>query len=108
MAASQARQHDSATPLPSHIDIGSTDTGDVRLRCLYDPDWGSVILLRVTSDQPSEYFGSMVAADTRSPRLYLSGSEAWKVPTPEAREELRQDLISLLGDWRENRKAARR
>jgi hypothetical protein len=97
-----------ASPLPCHIDIGHLDTGSFRVRCLFDPDWGSVILLRTARDKPSEYFGSMVAADTATPRLYLTGPESWRLPTPEAREELRQDLIALLGDWREKQQADRR
>jgi hypothetical protein len=96
---------ESATPLPSHIELGRLDTGSFRVRCLYDPDWGSVILLRLATDRPTEYFGSMVAANTDSPRLYLTGPESWRLPTPEGREELRQDIIALLGDWREKQKA---
>jgi hypothetical protein len=98
---------DGAAPLPSHIDIGRLTTGSFGIRCLFDPDWGSVILLRLASGKPAEYFGSLVAADTASPRLYLTGPESWRLPTPEAREELRQDLIGLLGDWREKQGANR-
>ncbi|WP_100444264.1 hypothetical protein [Glycomyces xiaoerkulensis] len=87
-------------PAPEDIEVGVTVVGAVRLRCLLDPDWGSVLCFRVAPGELAQYVGVVTGLETGTPGLYLTDAGRWRFPTPEKRSELRRTVIDLYGDWK--------
>ncbi|WP_100448931.1 hypothetical protein [Glycomyces xiaoerkulensis] len=92
---------DRTSPAPEDIEVGLTVVGDVRVRCLFDPDWGSVICLRIAPGELAQYLGVVAGIETDGPNLYLAEAQRWRLPTPEHRQTLRRNVIDLYRRWRE-------
>ncbi|WP_100448578.1 hypothetical protein [Glycomyces xiaoerkulensis] len=90
-------------PQPEELEVGITVVGPIRLRCLFDPDWGSVLCLRIAPGEVAQYLGVVAGIETDSPNLHLIDKQRWRFPTPESREQLRQSVIALYRTWRYRR-----
>jgi hypothetical protein len=85
---------------PPETEIGVTVVGSTRIRCLLDPDWGSVMCFRIVPGELSAYLGVVTGPDTTTPNLHLVSEHRWRFPTPEAREALRQTVLGLYLTWK--------
>ena len=90
-------------PHPEETEIGITVVGSVRLRCVLDPEWVSVICFRIAPNEPSQYLGVVTGVETTSPYLHLITEESWRVPTPELRESMRSSVTDLYHRWKSGR-----
>ncbi|GAA2283907.1 hypothetical protein GCM10009853_043110 [Glycomyces scopariae] len=90
-------------PAPQEIEVGVEVVGSTRIRCLLDPDWGSVMCFRIAPGELSAYLGVLTGPDTATPNLHLVSEHGWRFPTPETREALRQTVLDLYRCWIENR-----
>jgi hypothetical protein len=91
------------SPAPEETEIGITVFGSTRIRCLLDPDWGSVMCFRIAPGELSTYIGVLTGPDTASSNLHLVSEYRWRFPTPEIREGLRQTVLDLYRNWRDRR-----
>ncbi|WP_157930510.1 hypothetical protein [Glycomyces xiaoerkulensis] len=96
-------QSDVPPAAPDDIEVGIILVGPTRVRCLFDPDWGSVLCLRIAPGELAQYLGVVAGMETDSPTLYLDGTSHWRFPTPELRERLRRQVIDLYGKWKQAR-----
>jgi hypothetical protein len=87
-------------PAPEEIEVGVIVAGGVRVRCLLDTDWGSVLLLRVAPGEVAQYLGVVASVDGDNPRLHIAVEQAWRLPTMERREELRRAVAKRYRDWK--------
>ncbi|MFG3338978.1 hypothetical protein [Glycomyces sp. NPDC048151] len=88
------------SPVPQDQEIGIVLVGSTRVRCILDPDWGSVMCFRIAPGELSDYLGVLTGPDTDSPNLHLVSESRWRFPTPELREGLRQSVYTLYQSWR--------
>jgi hypothetical protein len=91
------------SPTPQEIEVGITVVGSTRIRCLLDPDWGSVMCFRIAPGELSSYIGVLTGPETITSNLHLVSEYKWRFPTPEIRETLRQTVLSLYRNWRDQR-----
>lgn len=87
------------SPAPQEIEVGVTVVDSTRIRCLLDPDWGSVMCFRIAPGELSDYIGVLTGPGTDTPNLHLVSQYRWRFPTPEARETLRQAVLDLYRSW---------
>ncbi|GAB3644539.1 hypothetical protein [Glycomyces tarimensis] len=90
-------------PEPEETEVGITVVGSVRIRCVLDPEWVSVICLRVAPNEQSQYLGVVTGVDTDTPNLHLISKQSWRFPTPELRETMRREIVRLYRHWRQSR-----
>ncbi|GAB3226088.1 hypothetical protein GCM10027447_16050 [Glycomyces halotolerans] len=88
---------------PEEIEVGVSVVGAVRIRCLLDPDWVSVLCFRVSPNEPSQYLGVVTGVETDTPGLHLVDQHRWRFPTPELRQALRRRVIDLYRTWKQAR-----
>ena len=91
------------SPVPQEKEIGIVAVGSNRVRCILDPDWGSVMCFRIAPGELSDYLGVLTGPDTDTPNLHLVSESRRRFPTPELREEVRQTVLSLYRSWRVRR-----
>ncbi|WP_143034682.1 hypothetical protein [Glycomyces sambucus] len=91
------------TPAPQEIEVGVEVDGSTRIRCLLDPDWGSVMCFRIAPGELSIYLGVVTGPDTPTPNLHLVSEHSWRFPTPEMREAFRQSVLDLYRRWSADR-----
>ena len=92
-----------SSPVPQEKEVGIVLVGSNRIRCLLDPDWGSVMCFRISPGELSDYLGVLTGPDTDAPNLHLIAEHCWRFPTPEAREALRQTVLGLYRVWKARR-----
>ncbi|WP_026929385.1 hypothetical protein [Glycomyces tenuis] len=68
---------------------------------ILDPDWASLVCLRVAPGEAVQYLGVVTGADTDTPNLRLTTEQSWRFPTPEIRESLRGSVLALFAAWKE-------
>ncbi|WP_157930605.1 hypothetical protein [Glycomyces xiaoerkulensis] len=83
--------------------MGVTIVGETRVRVLFDPDWGSLVCLRVAPGEIAQYLGVVTGANTGTPNLHLMEDHGWRFPTPELRESMRRTVVGLYRNWQEQR-----
>jgi hypothetical protein len=88
------------SPVPHVNEIGIITFGSIRIRCILDRDWGTVMCFRISPGEPSDYLGVLTGLDTGSANLHLVSESRWRFPTPELREALRQTVLALYRNWR--------
>ncbi|GAB3220584.1 hypothetical protein GCM10027447_05130 [Glycomyces halotolerans] len=90
-------------PDPEEIEVGVTVVGTVRIRCLLDPDWVSVLCFRIAPGELTHYLGVVTGVETDSPNLHLVEAQRWRFPTPELRQTLRLNVVQLYHSWKRAR-----
>lgn len=93
----QGDRRPSSTPQES--EVGVTVVGSNRIRCLLDPEWGSVMCFRISPGEFSTYLGVLTGPETTTPNLHLLPEQRWRFPTLESREALRQSVLGLYRSW---------